>query len=518
MILSEYLTKSAHRYRDKIAIKFGDQTYTYDELDRITDDLSSNMERIGIRGGDRVVVMTGNKPETVISLFTASKMGAIFVPVNPQIKQEKLKTIIDKCDPKCIMADDLNRDMVNDSVKGSDRQIIIGLGDGLIDKEITNEYHIFADLCKSPDNLREMKSPNERDVALIMFTSGSTGEPKGVTLSHANIDAASNSIIEYLNNDENDVILNAIPLSFDYGLYQAIMSIKSGGTLILEKSFTFFNQLLERIQKERVTGFPIVPSMAEILLRLGDITNYDLSSLRYITNTAQALSPKTIEKLIQMFPGVSIYSMYGLTECKRVSFLDPSKIMEKPTSVGKAIPNTDVILLDDDRKPIHEPGKIGELAVKGPHIMIGYWNDTIETERTIIKDDITGERILLTGDLFRFDEEGDLYFVGRKDQVIKIGGEKATPQEVEAVITSMDGISSCVVIPIADYILGNRFICFAQSLKEVKEDDILRFCSERLEKYMIPKRVYFIDHMPLTANGKIDRESIKNNKDMYMKE
>jgi len=289
---------------------------------------------------------------------------------------------------------------------------------------------------------------------------GSTGEPKGVMLTHLNMVSAANSIIEYLENSEKDIVINVFPLSFDYGLYQVLMTFKFGGTLVLERSFFYPYKLIDLIIKEKVTGFPIVPTIAAILVKLKNLDKYDFSSLRYISTTAQAMPPRFIFELRKIFPKAKFYSMYGLTECKRVSYLPPEELDRRPTSVGKAMPNTEVYLVDEEGNKIDEPGKIGELVVRGANVMKGYWNLPQETERVLKPGQLPGEKVLYTGDLFKMDERGFLYFISRKDDIIKIAGANVAPKEIENAIYEIEDVAEVAVTSVEDEILGNAIKAF----------------------------------------------------------
>jgi long-chain acyl-CoA synthetase len=502
LIIADFLRISAKAHPEKAALSFEGKHHTYGDLDAMTDRIAGRMRDMGIAKGDRVLIGTGNVPQTVLSIFGAAKCGAIFVPINPRLKEEKVRSIIRKCEPGLAIIEGTT---LPESVP-----IIVSLYDG------AGEVLHFKDLITGGSESLP-PGPTDIDVAAIMFTSGSTGEQKGVTLTNGNIDSASDSIIRYLENVPEDVIIDPIPLSFDYGLYQVLMGFKFGGRVVLERSFVFFNNLLQRVGEEGVTGFPLVPSMAEIILSKCRSEDYDLSSIRYVTNTAQALNPATIKGLQEFFKGARIYSMYGLTECKRASYLDPDKLSRKPTSVGMAIPNTEIFIIDEERRRVPEPGKVGELVVKGPHVMVGYWNDPESTAKVIIDAEDPRDRALLTGDLFSFDEEGDYYYVGRKDEMLKIGGEKASPIEVERAIGGIKGVSSCVVIGVPDDLMGNALVAVVVASDGVDETEVKRACAEKLERHLVPKRIAFAKDLPLTQNGKVDRKSVARNIEEYLR-
>jgi acyl-CoA synthetase (AMP-forming)/AMP-acid ligase II len=346
------------------------------------------------------------------------------------------------------------------------------------------------------------------DLAALIYTSGSTGNPKGVVLTHLNIVSAATSITMYLENTADDIILNVLPLSFDYGLYQILMGFKIGGTVVLERSFTYPHAVLEKMMQERVTGFPIVPTISAILLQMG-LTKCHFPCLRYITNTGAALPTWHIMKLRELFPEARVYSMFGLTECKRVSYLPPSQLDIRPTSVGKAMPNVEVYIVDEQGHRLL-PGLVGELVVRGSNVMKGYWELPEETEKMLKPGPLPGERVLYTGDLFRMDAEGYLYWVGRKDDIIKSRGEKISPKEIENVLYSLEGVSLAAIVGVPDKVLGQA-IKAVITLKEgahLTENEILRYCAQHLEEFMIPKLVEFRTSMPRTSTGKIDKKEL----------
>ncbi len=329
-------------------------------------------------------------------------------------------------------------------------------------------------------------------------------------LTHLNMVSAANSIIEYLENTSDDIIINCLPLSFDYGLYQVLMAFKFGGRVVLEKSFTYPYKIIELIKKERVTGFPLVPTISAILLQLKNLNKHDFSSLRYITNTAQALPPKHIFRLRGLFPHVKIYSMYGLTECKRVSYLSPEELLRRPTSVGKAMPNTEVYIVNQNGEKITQPGQIGELVVRGANIMKGYWNLPEETDERLKPGVYPNEVVLYTGDLFKMDEDGYLYFISRKDDIIKTAGERVSPKEVENALYEIEDIVEAAVIGVDDEILGQavKAVVVLKKGSKLTEKDIILHCSKHLENFMVPKYVEIRNELPKTTTGKIRKKDL----------
>jgi long-chain acyl-CoA synthetase len=350
----------------------------------------------------------------------------------------------------------------------------------------------------------------DQDLAAIIYTSGSTGEPKGVMLSHLNMRSAARSVSGYLELQSTDRIACALPLSFDYGLYQVLMAARVGATVVLERSFAFPVKVIEVMARERVTVFPGVPTMFALLMNLKSLDAASLPTLRLITNTAAALSEHHIQRLRALFPQAVLYSMYGLTECKRVTYLPPGQLKTRPTSVGRGMPNEEVWLIDEagGRLP---PNSTGELVIRGSHVMRGYWEKPAATAERLHTDPATGHTVLHSGDIFRTDAEGYLYFVARRDDIIKSRGEKVSPLEVENVLYGLDGVLEAAVIGVPDALLGEAVKAFV-SLKAgavLTEREVMRHCQTRLESFMVPKSVIFVGQLPKTDTGKIKKSSLR---------
>jgi acyl-CoA synthetase (AMP-forming)/AMP-acid ligase II len=347
------------------------------------------------------------------------------------------------------------------------------------------------------------------DLAMLVYTSGSTGFPKGVMMTHRNVVAAATSITTYLENTPDDVILNVLPISFDYGLYQVLMAAQVGATLVLEQSFAFPQAILAKMTAERVTGLPLVPTMAAIILQMRDLEHGAFPHLRYLTNTAAALPPAHITRLRELFAGARLYSMYGLTECKRCTYLPPEELARRPGSVGIAIPGTEAYVVDADGARA-APGVTGELVVRGAHVMQGYWENPEATARALRPGPYPWEKVLYTGDLFRADDDGFLYFVGRKDDIIKTRGEKVSPKEVENALYALPGIREAAVVGVPDPILGLaiKAVVAADPHANLSAHDVIRHCARHLEDFMVPKMVEFRDALPKTESGKISRREV----------
>lgn len=347
------------------------------------------------------------------------------------------------------------------------------------------------------------------DLAALIYTSGSTGEPKGVMHTHQSMLFALHSVIEYLRLDESDRLLCVLPLACDYGLYQLLMTVTLGATLVFEQTFTYLAQVLQVMEAEAVTVFPGVPTAFAVLLAAHERRPLCFPEVRRVTNTAAALPSSFNRRLREVFPRADIYRMYGLTECKRVSYLPPEQIEQRPESVGIAIPGTEVLVLDDAGRPV-APGEIGTLYVRGPHVMQGYWNQPEKSAYMLKSGSLPGERVLCTHDLFTVDEDGYLYFIGRTDDIIKTRGEKVSPLEIEKALYEIPGIREAAVLGLPDPVLGEAVYAFASLLEgsSLNERQIQKHCADRLEPFMVPKRVLLVPALPRTANGKISRQLI----------
>lgn len=504
-----FLRQSAERFPDKTALIASGRRLTYSQLDAISDELAQGLIERGVGRGDRVVLFLDNSAEAVVSIFAVLKAGAVFSPVNPTTKADKLAYILNNCRARALITQQKIAGVAADAVLASPSVALTIVADGEVAPDRDGFAH-WNDVLTAPSfSLLKGASGIDIDLAMLIYTSGSTGFPKGVMMTHQNVVAASTSITTYLENTADDIILNVLPVAFDYGLYQVLMAVQVGATLVLEKSFAFPQVILNRAAEEKVTGLPLVPTMAAILIAQRNLAPGALPHLRYITNTAAALPPAHIERLQALFPHVSLYSMYGMTECKRCTYLPPAELKNRISSVGIAIPGTEAYVVDDDGNRVG-PGIIGELVIRGAHVMKGYWENPEATARALRPGPHAWERVLHTGDLFRTDEEGFLYFVGRKDDIIKSRGEKVAPKEVENVIYGLPGVAEVAVIGVPDAILGSaiKAVIAREPDAALTEVDVVRHCARFLEDYMLPKFVEFRPSLPKTESGKISRRLV----------
>ncbi|MCY2954886.1 MAG: AMP-binding protein [Planctomycetota bacterium] len=512
MQVEDFLEHSAREFPRKTALVCGERRCTYQEIDHQCNQLAHALIGRSVRRGDRVAVCLNNSIESAVSVFGILKAGGVFMMVNPTTKTDKLAYVLNNSRASALISSgEKLRSLAGFWAQTPHLKTVIsvGLTEPIVaadSKHFASWNHLLASHanCIGPP----AKTCIDIDLASLIYTSGSTGDPKGAMLTHLNMVSAATSITTYLENTPDDIILDTLPLSFDYGLYQVLMGFKIGGTVMLEKNFAFPHVVLKRLAQEKVTGFPIVPMMLAILLQM-DLSKYDFSSVRYISNTGAALPVDHIVKLRKLLPHVRIYSMYGLTECKRVSYLPPDQIDKRPASVGRGMPNEEVYIVNEQGDRV-EPGVVGELVVRGSNLMKGYWERPEETERVLRPGPLPYERVFYTGDLFWMDEEGYLYFVGRKDDIIKSRGEKVSPKEVENVLHSLEGVAEAAVIGVPDPVLGQaiKAVLVRKNGVELTTTDVMRHCRNRLEDFMVPKHVEFRDSMPRTSTGKINKREL----------
>ncbi len=510
-LLHDFLEHTAARLPDKVALVCKGARVTYAQLDERANALAHTLVEVGVARGDRVVIFADNSVESVISFWAVLKANAIVSVVNPLTRHDKLAYYLNDCRAKVLITDMHLSGVFNQSAPACPHLACTIVSGNLDEAKLPHvkQPRRFDDAAAR----RGLGPPARRcldiDLAAIIYTSGSTGDPKGVMLTHHNMTTAATSISTCLELQERDVVLSVLPLAFNYGLYQLIMSVRAGARLVLERSFAFPAQVLKVMVEEQVTGFPGVPTIFAVLAEMASLRDFDLSSVRFVTNTAAALPLKHITMLRERFPAARIYSMYGLTECKRCTYLPPADLERKPTSVGIAIPDTELWLIDEDGNQVG-PGVVGQLVIRGATVMKGYWEKPEATAEKLKPGPVPGERVLHTGDLCRLDEEGYLYFVARMDDIIKSRGEKVAPKEVETALMNISGVKEAAVIGVPDELLGQAVKAFVvlEAGASLTDRDLMKECQKRLESFMVPKLVQFLTELPKTSTGKITKAGL----------
>ncbi|PWC34824.1 AMP-binding protein [Azospirillum sp. TSO22-1] len=502
-LVHHLLAEAARRDPHKAALIAGSTRRTFAELDADSDAVACALRRQGVTRGDRVAIMLENSVEYVTAFFGAMKAGAVYVPVNPSTKADKLAWILNDCGVRALVAPTaLTRTVLPALAEAPSVQATLWVGPVLPDLGgAASIGEILADAARpEPADAGCI----DQDLAAILYTSGTTGKPKGVMLTHANLVATARSIAGYLRNTPDDVVLCLLPLTFGYGLSQVTTSALIGFTLVLERSFAFPLDTLKRMVEHRITGLPGVPTVFATLLQMDAAKDADLSALRYLTNAAAPLPVAHLQRVRELFPGAAFYSMYGATECStRIAYLEPSELETRPGSVGKAIPNCEAYVVDETGSRA-APGTVGELVVRGANVMRGYWN----------RPDATADRLrdgaYHTGDLFRADAQGFLTFVARKDDVFKCRGEKVSPKEVEAVLCELPDVAEAAVLGVLDPVDGMavKAVVVPREGAALAPAAIVQHCRARLEGHMVPKFVEFRAELPKTESGKLKRSEL----------
>ncbi|NRT71215.1 AMP-binding protein [Clostridium beijerinckii] len=457
--------------------------------------ISYNIKKINIVKEDKILLISENSPFFIESYFGIIKSGCTCVPLNPTLSKNDIEYIINSCNPKAIFIEkrflDNMRNLINKDIKIITEETLNNL---LLDKECTN------------NNEEEKEIDFKNSVAVILFTSGSTARPKGVMLTHHNLCHNTNSIIEYLSLNREDRIEVVLPFYYCFGTSLLHTHLRVGGSLVINNKFMFPETVLDDIEKYECTGFAGVPSNYQILLRKSSIKDRNLKSLRYVAQAGGRLPDSFIKELKQALVGVDVFIMYGQTEATaRLSYLPPNMLDEKMGSIGKGIPGTLLKVIDKEGNKV-KAGEIGEVVALGGNIMKGYFNDEEETKKVIRNS------YLYTGDLATVDEEGYIYIVAREKQIIKSGGNRISPKEIENIIIQIPSVIEAAVIGIQDDILGEAvkaFVVLNDEVLKVDEKYIIEYCKDKLPSYKVPKYVVFLEGLPKNSSGKVMMGDLK---------
>jgi long-chain acyl-CoA synthetase len=442
---------------------------SYAELAQRAEQYALKLQSLGVRAGDRVTLIADNSEHAAIAVWAILAAGAVLIPLHAATRPAALKALLEHADAHWLLRPN-----------GAEPERLV------------------ASLPSTPD------------LAALIYTSGSTGEPKGVMLTHANMVAAVKAVNAYLKLSEDDIIYSALPLSSSYGLYQLIMGLAIGATVVLDRSFSFPAKSLALLAQERATVLAGVPTMFAWLASTQILDKFDLSSLRILTSAAAALPVEHARRVRERLPHARLFVMYGQTECKRISYLEPDEFERKAGSVGRGIPYQEHAVIDELGRRVG-PDEVGELVVKGPHVMQGYWRDPEGSARKLrVWGGADLDAWLYTDDLFKIDAEGFLYFVGRRDDILKVGGNKVSPRDIEEVLCQIPAVAEAAVIGMPDATWGQAAKAFLvlKEGQQCSEEEVIRFCMARLRGFMVPKAVVFMRSLPKTESGKIKKREL----------
>jgi acyl-CoA ligase (AMP-forming) (exosortase A-associated) len=510
--LHHLIAEQAAARAERPALTFDKTTVTYAELWSDSLDLAAGLRALDLAPGDRVGIYLEKRIEAVVAPFATSAAGGVFVPINPLLRARQVGHILGDCGARVL-------------VTSAER---LGILAGEIDKLDSLEHVIIVGGSAGPptglpctvhewDALRADELVDsgriDVDVAAILYTSGSTGQPKGVVLSHRNLLAGAHSVSQYLENDENDRLLAVLPLSFDAGFSQLTTAFAVGARVVLV-NYLLPRDVVRLCAEHAISGLTCVPPLWNQLVEC-EWEDGAGAGMRYFASTGGRMPRATLDRLRGIFPGAKPYLMYGLTEAFRSTYLNPAQVDARPDSIGKAIPNTEILVVREDGSEC-DPGEVGELVHRGALVAIGYWNDPARTAARFKPVPRRGSAVCTTetavfsGDLVKRDAEGFLYFVGRKDEMIKTSGYRVSPTEIEQVAHATGLIGEAVALGVDDEQLGQRIVLVASPANgRLEPEELLAELRRELPLYMVPQRVVVRPALPRSPNNKLDRNLVR---------
>lgn len=515
-----HLVTEAARTRGRCpALTFDAATLTYADVDRAMRAFATGLRRLGLQRGERVAVYLDKRVETATAILGTSVAGGVFVPINPLLRPKQVAYILADCSVRVLVttADRLPV-LRGELARCTSLEHVVVLGAEAAAPAPDHHYGTMAwhDLA---DPGRAVTCPEhaaiDLDMAAILYTSGSTGKPKGVVLSHRNLIAGAESVSQYLANTPDDVVLAVLPLSFDAGFSQLTTAFSVGAHVVL-MNYLFPDDVVRLCARHRVTGLTGVPPL---WIQLAD-KSWPIDarrSVRYFANTGGRLPKATLDRLRSLFPTAKPYLMYGLTEAFRSTYLDPTEVDRRPDSIGKAIPNAEILVVREDGSPC-KPGEPGELVHRGALVAMGYWNDPARTRERFrpapgrSEGLCTPETAVWSGDLVVRDEAGFLYFVGRKDDMIKTSGYRVSPTEIEEVAYDTGLVRDAVALGVDDPRSGQHVVLLVSPADGSRDLDprlLLAELRKQLPLYMVPKEIVVRPMLPRSPNGKFDRALLR---------
>ncbi len=514
-LVHHLLRSSANRYPGKVALIHGKQRLTYREMATQSAALAAGLRRAGIALWDRVGIFLNPSVPQTLSITATSQAGGVFVPIHHSLFPEQVAHIMNDCGIRALITDRSKLAKLRAILPKIPALAFLIVVDAGPEPDLTLPVYRFEELIaqQAPETTGDIAT--EKDLAAILYTSGSTGKPKGVMLSHANIIAGAGIVSAYLEITAADRTLAVLPFTFDAGLNQLMTTLQQGGTLVLI-NFLFARDIVKALQKENITALAGVPTLWSMLAHSPAFQKGRFPHLRYITNTGGAMPLNVLARLREILSGTKIYLMYGLTEAFRSTYLPPEQLDRRPTSIGKAIPNTTILVINEQGQ-LCGPGEVGELVHHGPTVSLGYWGLPELTAKVLrphplsppgLSEDV---KVCYSGDLVKMDAEGYLYFLGRRDNQIKCSGFRISPTEVETVICKSGLVEHAAVIGVPDEVLGQRIKAFviAKNPAEFDAAALLEYCAGEMPAYMVPGAVEVLASLPKTASGKVDYPALR---------
>lgn len=516
--LHHLIIHSAELRPDAIALGDGRNELDYATLAQHCQGFANGLLALGVERGDRIGIYLDKRFETVIGSFGSTTAGAALVPINPVLKAPQVAYILQDCNIRVLVTSPERLSQISAALLHCpDLRHVVVTGKPVELPSLDGiAVHHWDELLSAPQ--QSVHRVTDADMAAILYTSGSTGRPKGVVLSHRNMVAGARSVASYLGNNHDDTLLAALPLSFDAGFSQLTTAFFSGARVVL-LNYLFPQDVLKAVVRERVTGLTAVPPLYIQLAQLKWPETVS-SHLRYFANTGGRMPQDTLSTLRAQLPGSRPFLMYGLTEAFRATYLPPEEVDRRPDSIGKAIPNAEVLVLREDGSEC-SPNEPGELVQRGIHVAMGYWNDPLKTAERFRplpaaapgrqSGLVLPEIAVYSGDTVRRDEDGYLYFIGRRDEMMKTSGYRVSPTEVEETLYSTRMVGECAAFGIPHPTLGQAICVIASGLEGSLLDTqaLLAECRQRMPAYMVPAIIEVWDGpLPRNPNGKIDRKAL----------
>ena len=496
------------------ALAYRDETLCYGEFARQVRAAAAGLVAQGVGRTERVAVYLEKRLETVVAMFGAAAAGAVFVPVNPLLRPHQVAYILSDCNVRVLVTSVERLNGLAEVLTGCPDLRCVALVDHHGAPTPAGIATVaWSELLSAPQ--RALQRAIDTDMVAILYTSGSTGLHKGVVLSHRNMVAGARSVSQYLENTPEDRVLAVLPMSFDAGLSQLTTAFNVGASAVL-MNYLLPQDVPRMAARERVTGLGCVPPL---WIQLADLAwpQAAQDSLRYITNTGGRMPRATLGKLRAALPKTKVYLMYGLTEAFRSTYLPPSELDRRPDSIGKAIPNAEILVVRPDGTPC-APSEPGELVHRGALVALGYWNDPGRTAERFrpAPGQPSGlarpEIAVWSGDTVKADEDGFLYFIGRRDEMIKTSGYRVSPTEVEEVLFASGLVAEAAALGVPHPTLGQSIVIVAVPPrgKRLETERLIEHCQSRLPPYMVPHTVVERAALPRNPNGKIDRAALAN--------
>jgi len=517
-LLHQLIARSAARTPEATALTYGREALSYGDLHQQVAGFAAGLLGLGLQRGERVAIYLEKRFETVVASFGAPAAGGVFVPLNPLLKAEQVGYILRDCNVRVLVTSNERLALLQETLAAChDLRHVVVLDGAEIDAKTPAapgglNTLFWSELLAAPPASGHRVI--DTDVVGILYTSGSTGKPKGVVLSHRNMVAGAKSVASYLENHAGDTLLAALPLSFDAGFSQLTTAFHAGARVVL-LNYLLPRDVIKAIEREKVTGLTAVPPL---YIQLTQLTWPESVSehLRYFANTGGRMPRETLDALRRHLPRSQPFLMYGLTEAFRSTYLPPAEVDRRPDSIGKAIPNAEILVLREDGSPC-APNEPGELVHRGALVGLGYWNDpekTAERYKPLPGREaglVLPEIAVFSGDTVRMDEDGFLYFIGRRDEMMKTSGYRVSPTEVEEILYATKMVGECVAFGVDDDRLGQAIQVIATPPAGGALDvaALLAECRQRMPAYMAPAGIEARDGpLPRNPNGKIDRKTL----------